>query len=299
MLEKKKAMIQAEIDLIASDLDRSGYPDLAEGVDRLGFEFSRGEIGAEKVTADLKVINARVAEDRAKVRESKKEKEEPAEKEKEETEEEREAALKQLDLLAADLDQSGHRRMAEIVDNLAREYSQGSMRDSEVEAELDKVRRAISYGRFAKKEKPEEEEEKEKEKEKEARRLRIARMRIRLRTARRAREMRERGARIRHSEIGDGRPESEGMDREARRERIQRLLMRSRREVRPGLQGRETGLSRLHRPEIRERMEARRRLAERLRERRRLSREVEPRRPLRSRLEERRSIGRFRSRRSW
>ncbi len=296
MLEKKRAMIQAEIDLIASDLDRSGYPDLAEGVDRLGFEFSRGEIGAEKVTADLRVINARVAEDRAKVRESKKEKE-PAEKEKEETEEEREAALKQLDLLAADLDRSGHRRMAEIVDDLAREYSRGSMRDSEVEAGLDKVRRAISYGRFAKKEKPEEEEEKEKEKE--ARRQRIARMRIRLRTARRVREMRERGARIRHSEIGDGRPESEVLDREARRERIQRLLMRSRREVRPGLQGRETELSRLRRPEIRERMEARRRLAERLRERRRLSREVETRRPLRSRLEEQRSISRFRSRRSW
>jgi hypothetical protein len=296
MLEKKRAMIQAEIDLIASDLDRSGYPDLAEGVDRLGFEFSRGEIGAEKVTADLRVINARVAEDRAKVRESKKEKE-PAEKEKEETEEEREAALKQLDLLAADLDRSGHRRMAEIVDDLAREYSRGSMRDSEVEAELDRVRHAISYGRFAKKEKPEEKEEEEKEKE--ARRLRIARMRIRLRAARRAREMRERGFRIRPLGLRGGRPESEVPDREARRERIQRLLMRSRREMRTGLGGGETGLSRIRRPDIRERMEARRRLAERLRERQRLSRETEPRRPLRSRLGERYPVSRFRPRRSW
>ena len=85
MLKDRKVL--HEIDLIASDLDRSGYPDLAEEVDALGNEYVAGKVTAQKLRAGLEEVRTIVESDGNRTLKA-----EPASKKKEEEEEEKKKA---------------------------------------------------------------------------------------------------------------------------------------------------------------------------------------------------------------
>jgi flagellar biosynthesis GTPase FlhF len=59
----KDRRVLHEIDLIASDLDRSGYPDLAERVDALGHDYVGGKITARRLRAGLEQMRDTVESD--------------------------------------------------------------------------------------------------------------------------------------------------------------------------------------------------------------------------------------------
>lgn len=155
----KDRRVLHEIDLIASDLDRSGYPDLAERVDALGHDYVGGEITARRLRAGLEQMRDTVESDGLRTRGRRLLSKPLPKKEEEEEKEELEARNRRARARRSLSSRFPHR---ESRLTLRERLAAKKKKDEEREARFRMFRQSRLRRQQAKKEEEEEEEKKKK-----------------------------------------------------------------------------------------------------------------------------------------